>query len=65
MDGDFLNDERWAAMRRIGESAGWLLDPQEVCKLLRKMGSMLRPHACCTNANERLLLTEVVLELHR
>ena len=28
-DGDYLNDERWTAMRRIGESAGWLVDPRE------------------------------------
>jgi len=26
----YLEDERWAALRRIGESAGWHIDPREV-----------------------------------
>ena len=29
-DGDFLSDQRWTALRRIGEAAGWLVDPREV-----------------------------------
>ncbi|CAL8463015.1 g2549 [Coccomyxa elongata] len=29
-DGGYLADERWSALRRIGHSAGWLVDPREI-----------------------------------
>ena len=29
-NGDYLADQRWTALRRVGEAAGWLIDPVEV-----------------------------------
>ena len=30
-NGDYMADHRWTALRRVGEAAGWLIDPGEVC----------------------------------
>ena len=30
-NGDYMADQRWTALRRVGEAAGWLIDPKEVC----------------------------------
>ena len=29
-NGDYLADQRWTALSRVGEAAGWLIDPGEV-----------------------------------
>ena len=29
-NGDYMADQRWTALRKVGEAAGWLVDPGEV-----------------------------------
>lgn len=45
-NGDYMADQRWTALRRVGEAAGWLIDPGEVCwassiLMTRLIGSVL------------------------
>ena len=50
-----MADQRWSALRRVGEAAGWLIDPGEVCLASCISAIMLIDSAdaqhCCSFCN--------------